>query len=136
MWAFLLLVIIIILILFVPAFFATAPPTIKQPLILTADSQTLSIGPNQTSILDFTVANLNTTNTISTTANATLRPASQNINLTILGVKTGNGSLVVSSDGKTVSFPPGGNILEVRVTSNSKVPLPAASYMVTVSLAN
>lgn len=134
MWAFLLLVAFLIILFFIPAFLPSSIVSIKQPLILTSDSQTISIGPNQTITLYFTVANLNATSTITTTANATfLTTPATNMTLTILGVQTGSSPLVSSSDGKTVSFLPGGNSLVVRVNAGSKAVL--GSYTVKVSLA-
>ena len=135
MWAFLLLVgfllINIILTAFIPAPQIVA---IKQPIVITSDSQTIPIVQNLTSTLYFTVANLNLTNTITTTANATfLTTPASNMTLTILGVQTGSSPLVSSGDGKTVSFLPGGNFLVVRVVAGSKaVP---GSYTVKVALA-
>lgn len=89
---------------------------------------------------NFTVANLNQTNTIPATATATLLfpnstavPTKDNITLTIYGVQT-RGSFTASSDGKSVSFPPGGNTLIVRVVPAAKA-LPG-SYVVTVALAD
>ena len=70
MWAFLLLVIIFGIVIFLPAFLPSSFVTIKQPLVLTSDNQTLSIINGTVMTANFTVANLNATDEISTTANA------------------------------------------------------------------
>src|SRR6266540_7266936 len=130
MWAFLLLVIILILILFVPAFLIPCPPRIQQPLLVTPESRTVFINVTQISA-NFSVSNLNATNTLSATATATLSPPNVNVTLTISGVQTGN-SFVVSSDGKTVSFPPGVNTLIVTIDpTNNMMP---GNYTVELSL--
>jgi hypothetical protein len=148
MWAFLLLVVIFILILFVPAFFSPTLPTIQQPLVLTPDSRSICISSTvagcfvlgSTNTTDFTVANLNATDTISATAtatllfpNSTLVPANANVTLAISGVKTGN-SFVTSTDGKSVSFPPGVSSLVVTVVS--KANSATGNYTVRVSLSD
>ena len=140
MWAFLLLVIVLVVFFFLPAFLTTLPPSTQQPLILTPDSRAITISTGETITANFTVANLNLTDAIPATASATLLfpnstvvPASYNIALTIYGVQTRN-SFVASNDGKSVSFPPGGNILIVRVVSTSSaVP---GSYTIRVSLSD
>ena len=140
-WAFLLLVVVLFLLLFLPAFFAALPPSIQQPLVLTPDSRSITVTQGATLTANFTVANLNQTNTIPATAtatlffqnNSTLVPARDNITLIVYGVQTGN-SFVASSDGKSVSFPPGGNILIVRVVAASISA--SGPYVVRVSLSD
>ena len=144
MWAFLLLVIVLFVFIFIPTFFALfagPPPAIQQPLVLTPDNRAITITQGVTTTANFTVANLNLTSTIPATATATLLfqnnstvvPARDNITLTIYGVQTGN-SVVASSDGKSVSFPPGGNILIVRVVPASIAA--SGNYVVRVSLSD
>jgi hypothetical protein len=140
MWAFLILVVAIVLLLFIPAFLTIPPPTIQEPLVLTPDTRSITVNPGQTTTANFTVANLNQTVSIPATATATLLfqnstavPANYNITLTISGVQTRN-SFVASTDGKSVTFLPGGNTLVVHVVATSKaVP---GSYVVKVSLSD
>ncbi len=133
MWAFLLFVVILVIVIFLPAFLPISTVTISQPLLLTSDNQTLSISPGEITTANFTVANLNTTSMISTTATSTLAPASSHIVLTISGVETGK-VFTNSTDGKTVSFQPGGNTLVARVTSDATTI--AGNCTVHVSLAS
>jgi hypothetical protein len=138
MWAFILLVVIIILILFIPGFFTSPPATIQQPLVLSPDSRTMYITSNDNITLDFTVTNLNATNAISATANATLyyfsnstkTPATANITLTVYGVYTGTG-FIATGAGNKVSFQPGGNTLVIDVKAQKATP---ALYTITVAL--
>ena len=141
-WAFLLLVVLLVILLFLPGPPLPLPPSIQQPLILTPDNRPITINPGETTTItaNFTVANVNQTNTIPATATATLLfpnstavPAKDNITVTIYGVQT-RSSFIASSDGKGVSFPPGGNILIVRVVP-AAMALPG-SYIVTVALAD
>ena len=142
MWAFLLLIVLLVVFLFLPAFLSPLPPSIQQPLILTPDNRPITISQGETTAsVNFTVANLNQTNTIAATARATLLfpnstivPAKDNITLTIYGVQT-RGSFTASSDGKSVSFPPGGNILIIRVVLTPPNSL-LGNYIITVSLAD
>lgn len=129
MWAFILLVVIFILILFVPAFFTPFPPTITEPLVVSPDTRTVYINANETTIANFTVADINTTSTISATAtptlfyfsNSTQVPANGNITLTVYGVYTGN-SFTAAGAGNTVSFRPGANTLVVNVKAQNAKP--------------
>jgi hypothetical protein len=138
MWAFILLVVIIILILFIPGFFTSPPPTIQQPLVLSPDSRTMYITTDDTIAANFTVTNLNTTNTISATAKATLyyfsnsteAPATANITLMVYGVYTGT-SFAAAGTGNTVSFQPGGNTLVIDLKAQNARP---ALYTITVAL--
>ena len=140
MWAFLLLIVIIVLILFIPALIAPTPPSIQQPLAFTPDSRPIFIQASQNFTENFSVANLNSTSTISATAtatlffaNSTIASASVNVTLTVSGVQT-RGSFTVSSDHKTVSFPPGASTLVVRVVS--KPTTPVGYYIIEVTLAD
>ena len=140
MWAFLLLIVLLVVFLFLPAFLSPLPPSIQQPLILTPDNRPITISQGQTIKANFTVANLNLTDTISATATATLLfpnstvvPAKDNITLTIDGVQTRN-SFVPSTDGKSVSFPLGVSILIVKVVSTSNAA--PGNYVIAVSLAD
>jgi hypothetical protein len=133
MWAFLLLVVILVIVIFLPAFLPSSIVSISQPLVLTTDNQTLNITPAETTSANFTVANLNTTSTISAKATATLAPASPYIALKVFGVETGD-VFTNSTDGKTVSFQPGGNILVIRVTADGLTM--AGNYTIHVSLAS
>ena len=138
MWAFILLVVIIILILFIPGFFTPVPPTVQQPLVLSPDSRTMYITTNDTIAANFTVTDLNATNTISATANATLYYFSNstralgtaNITLTVYGVYTGT-SFAAAGTGNAVSFQPGGNTLVIGVKAQNARP---ALYTITVEL--
>ncbi len=138
MWAFILLIVIIIVILFVPGFFTPLPPSITQPLVLSPDSRTLYISSNDSLAIDFAVANLNTSNTISATANATLTyfansmrvPANGNITLTVYGVYTGT-NFVSATTSNSVSFQPGGNTLVIDLKALDAT---AQLYTITVSL--
>jgi hypothetical protein len=138
MWAFILLVVIFILILFVPAFFAPLPPTIKEPLVVTPDARTMFISSNQTIAVNFTVADLNTTNSISATAtltllyfpNSTQVPATGNITLTVSGVDSG-ASFTPAGAGNAVSFQPGGNTLIIDVKAQNAKP---GTYSIIVAL--
>jgi hypothetical protein len=133
MWAFLLLVLLLVL-TNVLGFFITSPTaTIMQPLVLTSNSQTLNLRPGETTTANFTVANLNTTNTIPATATAILAPANSNITLSMSGVQT-RGSFAASTDGRSVSFLPGGNTLVVLVKANNNAA--AGSYTIQVSLSS
>ena len=132
MWAFLLLVIIFGIVIFLPAFLPSSFVTIKQPLVLNSDNQTLSIINGTVITANFTVANLNATNAISTTANATLTKPNPTITLTIAGVQTGN-VFVASPDGRSVTFEPGGNILVVRVSADPTTT--SGNYTIHVALA-
>jgi hypothetical protein len=138
MWAFILLVVIFILILFVPAFFAPFPPTIKEPLVVTPDARTMFISSNQTIAVNFTVADLNTTSSISATVTPTLLyfpnltqvPATGNITLTVSGVNSGTG-FTPAGAGNTVSFQPGGNTLIIDVKAQNAKP---GTYSIIVAL--
>ena len=81
---------------------------------------------------NFTVANLNLTSTITTSATVTLAPATAHVNATIYGVQTGS-NFVLATNGKTVSFLPGGNTLVVRITSDANVAV-VGNYTVYVFL--
>ena len=131
MWAFLLLVVILVIVIFLPAFLPISTVTISQPLVLTSNNQTLSISPGEITTANFTVANLNSTSVISTTPTITLAPASSHIVLMISGVETGR-VFTNSTDGKTVSFQPGGNTLVIRATAD--LTTLAGNYTVHVSL--
>ena len=138
-WAFLLLIVLLVVFLFLPAFLTPLPPSIQEPLILTPDNRPVTISSGENTTVNFTVANLNQTDTIPATATATLLfpnstvvPASYNITLMISGVQTRN-SFVRSTDGKSVSFPPGGNILIIRVISAKTLP---GEYVIVASLAD
>jgi|SRR5438552_3941688 len=93
----------------------------------------LTISPGEITTANFTVANLNSTSAISTTPTITLAPASSHIVLMISGVETGT-VFTNSTDGKTVSFQPGGNTLEIRVTADATTF--AGNYTIRVSLAS
>jgi hypothetical protein len=139
MWAFIFLVVVFILILFVPAFFAPLPPTIKQPLVVTPDTRTLFINSTETASVNFTVADLNSSSTISATAtptlfyfsNSTQVPSSGNITLTVYGVYTAT-SFTPAGSGNSVSFQPGGNTLVVDVKSGQKAR--SGIYSISVAL--
>ena len=139
MWAFLLLIVLLVVFLFLPAFLSPLPPSIQQPLILTPDNRPITISQGETTKANFTVANLNQTDIPATAtanllfSNSTIVPAKENITLTIVGVQTRN-SFVASTDGKSVSFPPGVSILIVKVVSTSNA-LPG-NYVITVSLSD
>lgn len=141
MWAFLLLVVVLIIYLVIlPLSITTLPPTIQQPLVVIPENMPVTINQGVTTTANFTVANLNQTNSIPATATATLLfpnttavPANYNITLTISGVQTGN-SFVTSTDGKSVTFLPGGNILVVHIVATSKAV--AGSYVIKVSLSD
>lgn len=125
MWAFLILVLVFIFILVLPLLVSSPLPTIQQPLVITNNPQTIYIGKsNETITANFTIANLNSTNTISTSivaaiidpkTDATL--TNTNIALTILGVQTG--ASFASSTGNNVAFPPGGSTLVVRAVATN-----------------
>lgn len=125
MWAFLILVIVFIFLLVLPLFVSSPLPTIQQPLVITNNLQTIYINKsNETITANFTIANLNSTNTIpASPVAAIINPATggtltnTNIALTILGVQTGP-SFVNSTNG-SVDFPPGGNILVVRAVATN-----------------
>src|SRR5207237_9750058 len=80
MWAFLLLVIIFGMVIFLPAFLPSSFVTIKQPLVLNSDNQTLSITNETVITANSTVPNLNATNAIPTTPTAKLQKQNQPIN--------------------------------------------------------
>lgn len=140
MWAFILLVVIFILILFVPAFFTPLPPTITEPLIISPDTRTMFINSNETIVANFTVADINTTSTISAIAtptlfyfsNTTRVPTNGNITLAISGVYIGTSFTAVSA-GNTVSFQPGANTLVLNIKAQNAKP---GIYAVTVALTN
>ncbi len=131
MWAFLAFVIIIVVLMFASLFIGYTPPSIQQPLVLIPDSRTVSITPGQTFTANFTVANLNSTNTISDTVTLTLVPANSNVTLTASGVQTGTSFAPPNSDG-TLPFQPGGNTLVVRVAANANAL--RGNYTIQVSL--
>lgn len=133
MWAFLLLVVILVVVIFLPAFLPSSTVTIRQPLVLTSNDQTLNIINGTMTMAKFPVANLNATNAISTTANATLTMPNSHITLTISGVQTGS-AFAASPDGKSVTFQPGGNTLVIRVSADATAT--SGIYTVHVSLAS
>jgi hypothetical protein len=130
MWAFLLLVVIIGIIIFLPALLPFTSTPIKEPLILTPDSRTFNITGTQSINANFTVANLNTTSTIAATVTIVLVPTTPHVNATIYGVQTGD-SFVAATNGRSVSFLPGGNTLILHVISDSGA---RGNYTVHVSL--
>ena len=138
MWAFILLIILLVILLFVPNFLISPPPTIQQPLVLSPDSKTMFVNATQSTAVDFSVVDLNATNSLSATATATLSyfsnssqvPASGNIALTVYGVYTGT-TFTAASSGNNVSFQPGGNTLVINLKAQGAV---AQLYTVSVSL--
>jgi hypothetical protein len=130
MWAFLLLVVIIGIIIFLPALLPITSTSIKQPLVLSPDSRTFNITGTRSITANFTVANLNMTSTITATVTITLVPATPHVNATIYGVQTGD-SFVAATNGRIVSFLPGGNTLMLHVISD---PMAHGNYTVHVSL--
>lgn len=137
MWAFLILVIVFLLILIIPIFTTSPLPTIYQPLVITNNPQTIHFAnSNETITANFTVANLNATNTISASVVAAIiNPATDatltntNIALTILGVQTG--TTFVNSSNNNAAFPPGGNVLVIRAVATNAV---VGNYTLRVSL--
>jgi hypothetical protein len=86
---------------------------------------------SKTITANFTVANLNSTSTITSTVTVTLTPATPHVNATIYGVQTGS-NFVLATNGRMVSFFPGGNTLVVRIISDSTIM--QGIYTVQVSL--
>lgn len=137
MWAFLALVVVFILVLVVPSFIAPTFPTIQRPLVMTNNPQTIYITKSNVTITaNFTIANINATNTISANAVAAIiNPATggtltnTNIALTILGVQTG--ASFVSTNNNSVDFPPGVSILVVRAVATNAV---VGNYTLRLSL--
>lgn len=127
MWAFLILVIVFIFLLVLPLFVSSPLPTIQQPLVVTNNPQTIYFDKsNETITANFTIANLNATNSIpATVVAAIINPVTHatltntNITLTILGVQTG--ANFVSSSGNNVDFPPGASTIVVRAVATNAV---------------
>lgn len=131
MWAFLLLVVIIGIIIFLPALLPITSTSIKQPLVLTPDNRTFNITGIQSISANFTVANLNATNTITASVTITILPTTTHVNATAYGVQTGD-TFVAATNGRNVAFLPGGNTLILHILSDSGA---KGNYTVRVSLA-